>query len=229
MTTMRQIQQRLQALGHDPGPADNVGGPRTAAAMEAFLRTQGLPMTVTATRTELRATGPAQPFPGTARPPWVEKGLEVFGLHEKRDNARLRAWLLSDGHTLGDPAQLPWCGDYVETCIRLSLPDEPLRAALGQNPYWARNWMIFGRGLVDPCLWSVVVFARGAGGHVGFAVAQDDTHLHVLGGNQGDAVSIVRIQKSRLLAARWPLTTGWPQDPLPHRAPGDIPASVNEV
>jgi len=39
---------------------------------------------------------------------------------------------------------------------------------------------------------------------VGFYVGEDATHLHVLGGNQGDAVSITRIPKDRLSEMRWP-------------------------
>jgi hypothetical protein len=46
----------------------------------------------------------------------------------------------------------------------------------------------------------VLIFERGSGGHVGFAVGQDEKHFYVLGGNQSDAVTIARIAKSRLLA-----------------------------
>jgi hypothetical protein len=27
----------------------------------------------------------------------------------------------------------------------MALPDEPLLGALGTNPYWARNWLLFGQ------------------------------------------------------------------------------------
>jgi uncharacterized protein (TIGR02594 family) len=93
----------------------------------------------------------------------------------------------------------------VETYIRVALPDEPLLGALGVNPYWARNWLLFGRE-VKPTFGAVLVFSRGSGGHVGFAMGQDDTHFYVLGGNQSDAVTIAQIAKSRLLGARWPAT-----------------------
>lgn len=65
--SMVDIQRRLQALGHDPGPADGVGGPRTAAALEQMLRASGLPMRVTATRDMLTATGPAPAVPDLPR------------------------------------------------------------------------------------------------------------------------------------------------------------------
>jgi hypothetical protein len=51
----------------------------------------------------------------------------------------------------------------------------------------------------------VLVFQRPGGGHVGFYVGEDATAYHVLGGNQGDAVTIARIAKARCVARRWPL------------------------
>ncbi len=66
-------------------------------------------------------------------------------------------------------------------------------------------------------------------GQVGFALGQDNTHFHVLGGNQSDAVTIARIAKSRLLGARWPTT--WPPrlQRLPTMAPADLPTTNNEL
>jgi hypothetical protein len=48
----------------------------------------------------------------------------------------------------------------------------------------------------------VLVFERAGGGHVGMYVGEDAGAYHVLGGNQGDAVSIARIAKIRLFTAR---------------------------
>lgn len=54
-----------------------------------------------------------------------------------------------------------------------------------------------------PMLGDVLVFARGrVSGHVGVYVGEDATAYHVIGGNQGDSVSIKRIARSRLLGAR---------------------------
>jgi hypothetical protein len=39
-------------------------------------------------------------------------------------------WLKRGGRSLGDPSKNPWCGDFVETCIRIGLPDEQLFGAL---------------------------------------------------------------------------------------------------
>jgi uncharacterized protein (TIGR02594 family) len=136
-------------------------------------------------------------------------------------------WLKRDGRSLGDPSKNPWCGDLVETCIRVALPVEPLLGALGTNPYWARNWLLFGQE-VKQTPGAVLVFSRGSGGHVGFAMGQDDTHFYVLGGNQSDAVTIARIAKSRLLGARWPSTYPPRLQRLPTMKLGEFLATTNE-
>ena len=104
----------------------------------------------------------------------------------------------------------------------------PLLGALGSNPYWARNWLLFGRD-TKPVTGAVLIFERGSGGHVGFAVGQDDTHFFVLGGNQSDAVTVVRIAKSRLLGARWPATYPPRLQRLPTMKPGEFLATTNEI
>ena len=104
----------------------------------------------------------------------------------------------------------------------MGLPEETLLGALGTNPYWARNWLQFGLE-TKPVPGAVLIFERGSGGHVGFAVGQDDTHFFVLGGNQSDAVTIARIAKSRLLGARWPATYPPRLQRLPSMKPGELP------
>jgi uncharacterized protein (TIGR02594 family) len=160
-------------------------------------------------------------------PPWIVEGKKVFGLHESRNNAELRRWLVSDGKTLGDPKANPWCCDYVETAIKNTLPKEQFPNPLGQNLYWARNWIYFGVA-TQPCMWCVMVFSRDGGGHVGFAVGEDATDYYVLGGNQSDSVNIARISKSRLLGCRWPSTYKNPNVPLKAMSPQNIPKSTNE-
>ncbi len=159
--------------------------------------------------------------------PWITIAKSVFGLHEVRDNAKLRKFLISDNKTLGDPKALPWCGDFVETCIKKALPHEPFIGDLGKNPYWARNWTSFG-DKCNPCYGAVITFSRGSGGHVGFVVGEDASYYYVLGGNQGDTVSITRIAKSRCLGTNWPKTYKNPNKPLPKMKAGNIPVSTNE-
>lgn len=159
--------------------------------------------------------------------PWITEGKSVFGLHETTDNAKLKQWLRSDGKTLGDPKALPWCGDYCESAIKNSLPNEPFVGELAKNPYWARNWLYFGKE-TNPVYGCVVVFSRGNGGHVGFAVGEDSSDYYVLGGNQSNSVNISRISKSRLLGARWPASYKNPMIPLSKMNPNNIPKTTNE-
>jgi uncharacterized protein (TIGR02594 family) len=159
--------------------------------------------------------------------PWIVEGKKPFGWHETRDNAKLRAWLRSDGKTLGDPKALPWCGDYVETAIKNSIPNEPFPGDLGKNPYWARNWALLGVA-TPPVYGCILVFQRDGGGHVGFAVGEDATDYYVLGGNQSDSVNIARLAKTRMVASRWPATFKNPNRALPKLQPTNIPRTTNE-
>jgi uncharacterized protein (TIGR02594 family) len=159
--------------------------------------------------------------------PWIVEGKKVFGLHEINDNAKLKTWLRSDGKALGDPKALPWCGDYTETAIKNSLPDEPFTGAVGKNPYWARNWLKFGKP-TEPCYGAVIVFSRGKGGHVGFVVGEDETDYYVLGGNQGNSVNVVRISKDRFLGCTWPITYSGNKRPLPKMTPNNLPRTTDE-
>jgi uncharacterized protein (TIGR02594 family) len=159
--------------------------------------------------------------------PWIVEGKKVFGLHEARDKAKLTEWLKSDGQRLGDTEKMPWCGDYVETAIKNSLPNEPFTGALGKNPYWARNWLKFGEP-TGHCYGAIIVFARGTGGHVGFVVGEDDTDYYVLGGNQSNMVNITRISKDRYLGCRWPITYDGDKKLLPKMTAGNIPRTTNE-
>lgn len=209
---IRDIQRVLETLGHSPGVIDGLWGLRTAQALKSLLASNGH----AASRLP---TGPL---------PWIVEARSALGRHELRDRSWLMGWLKRDGRTLGDPSKTPWCGDFVETCIRVALPDEPLLGALGSNPYRARNWLLFGQE-VDPIPGAILVFARGSGGHVGFAHGQDDTHFHVLGGNQTDAVTIARIAKSRLLGARWPATVPPRIRHLPKMQPGESLTTTDEA
>lgn len=165
----------------------------------------------------------------TAKPqlPWLAEAAKVMGLHEIRDHARLSAWLKSDGKTLGNPAKLPWCGDFVDTALERALPDEPRPGPLGENPYWALNWAHLGV-TCSPLYGAVAAFKRPSGGHVGFLVGEDATHYLVRGGNQGNTVSDTWIAKSRCQAIRWPSTYPNPRAPLP-KLKRNGPVSTNEA
>lgn len=222
----RWVQARLKVLGFDPGPIDGVRGPRTDAAVVAFKRSIGLrarpyigPLTLVALR-------PAVPQSEQVSLPWMVEASAIRGLHEQRDNSRLRGWFDKSVAWI-DPRETPWCGAFVATCHRKAAPG----IVLPDNPLGARQWRNFGEEC-EPVFGATLVFWRISKshwvGHVGFYHGEDDTHYHVLGGNQANAVTVTRIRKDRLLASRWPVDV-----PVTGRrifvTPAGVPISTNEA
>lgn len=219
---MNEIQLRLTAIGVLPAPAnraaviafqkahtltaDGIIGPKTIKeAVKVFQRHKGLqvdgiagPKTLAALKIAATAV---KAVPGVTIPSlaWMDIALSKIGLHEVTNNKSLADFLRSDGSYLGDPAKLPWCGDFVETSLRLAIPGLKVPA----NPYWALNWASWGES-VEPSYGAVLAFSRDGGGHVGFYVGENSTSYLVLGGNQSNKVSKALVKKSQLKGSRLP-------------------------
>jgi uncharacterized protein (TIGR02594 family) len=98
------------------------------------------------------------------------------------------------------PDETPWCAAFVGSCLMEA--GLPSTGALN-----ARSYLNYGRPLDEPCVGCIVVFARGRSswqGHVGFVARIEGASLLVLGGNQGNSVSVVRFRASTALGFRWP-------------------------
>jgi uncharacterized protein (TIGR02594 family) len=199
-----QVQTRLKDLGFDPGPIDGVMGDRTSSAIIAFKRSKGLnPRPYVGGETWKLLMQPELFTASAEELPWIAEAKRVLKLHEVYDNVQLRKWLGSDGFALGDPSKLPWCGDFVETSIRLSLRDEAIPA----NPYWALNWRNFGVA-TKATYGAIASVSRKGGGHVCFIVGEDSSRYFCLGGNQANRVSVAPMDKGRFdpESFRWPKT-----------------------
>lgn len=85
----------------------------------------------------------------------------------------------------------------------------------------ARSYMKWGKPLTIPAVGCIVVFWRGSpdgwAGHVGFVAGRDKKgNLMVIGGNQGDKVSLAAFDVKRVLGYRWPKDMVRPfVEPLP--------------
>lgn len=93
----------------------------------------------------------------------------------------------------------PWCGLLVAVCMKEAGMPYP------QAFYRAKSWLDYGRKLNSPCLGAIVIFDRKGGGHVGFIIGLDHANrLLVLGGNQGNKVSVMAFERSRVIGYRLP-------------------------
>lgn len=132
----------------------------------------------------------------------IEEGLKLYGIKEipgPKNAPEIMAWAKVLGLEKVYRADLtPWCGLFAAYVMHLC--DWPVVT----DPLWALNWAKFGDKSVEPGLGDVLVYQRAGGGHVGFYVGEDAEAYHTLGGNEGDAVSIIRILKKRMVAARRP-------------------------
>lgn len=160
-------------------------------------------------------------------PHWLREAREYLGQRELAGAPTapfIARWLQQLGAWWRDD-ETPWCGTAVAAWM----------TACGIKPakawYRAKAWLDWGYDIGAPVVGAVVVFERQGGGHVGLIVGKDRSgRLLVLGGNQGNAVSISPFDMSRVLGYRWPsdqlalLQLG----PLPVSSAAG-PASVNEA
>lgn len=208
MTFEAWLQTRLVAYGAKID-IDGEWGRNSINALKSFQALRGLPVTGVAdlsTVEALRAipTSWSEPPPVTpteTMPPWMAEMRRKSGLHEVRDNSVLSDWLRSFGRYLGNPKDLPWCGDAVETCIAKTLPAEPLPS----NPFFAQAWAKFGRDVGSPIVGSIgVIRWTSSSGHVGIVAGISGDRVNLLGGNQSNAINVSNFPRSKFIAFRWP-------------------------
>lgn len=164
-------------------------------------------------------------------PVWLTTARANIGVREipgARHNPTIMGWIRALGSRLGVTVrddETPWCGTFAAWCMTqadLTPPKIAVRAS---------SWGTWGRELLNPRTGCVLVFRRSGGGHVGFYVGEDRTHYHVLGGNQGNAVSVMRLEKARLIdgGMRWPFGVPLPVAKRTWLRADGSPASGNEA
>lgn len=146
------------------------------------------------------------------QPEWMAAAWSELGQREvagRADNARIRAFFRDVGQPASLHDEAAWCAAFVGACLE--------RAGLASTrSLMARSYLRWGAGLDEGRTGAIAVLSRGsdpAAGHVGFLLGETSSHVMLLGGNQGDAVSVAAFPKTRLLGLRWP------QSDLEHSAP----------
>lgn len=170
-------------------------------------------------------------------PRTIQEGLKLLGTREvvgKGSNKTIIEWRdeLNAAAGVNPLAQkivgygdddIPWCGLFAAIIAFRS------GKAVVASPLWARNWAKFGVKTAHAALGDVLVFVRNGGGHVGFYVGEDATAYHVLGGNQSNAVTVMRIAKERCIAVRRPAYNNTPASVKPYKVAAKGGLSRNEA
>jgi len=140
--------------------------------------------------------------PSTAGTPY-ELAQSYVGTREipgAEDNPLIVSWLRMAEPWVSDD-ETAWCSAFVGAMAELTGYETTGKLN-------ARSWLEAGDGieLRDARPGDVAVFWRSSPaswkGHVGFFVEQDGDKIKVLGGNQGNKVSIASYPRTRLLGVR---------------------------
>lgn len=141
----------------------------------------------------------------------IDLAASAIGLNEADKKAALSDYLSTGGANL-DPAVTAWCAAFVNATLQQSGME-------GTGSNMARSYLDWGQPVDQPQRGDVAVFSRGDPngpyGHVGFFEGYNpDGTIRVLGGNQGDSVSIANYSPNALLGFRRGETGQQPQNAL---------------
>lgn len=149
---------------------------------------------------------PEKPAKPKGEPKWLTLARAELGVREgagAANNPRVLEYYEDAGHAEVDHDDVAWCAAFVGAMLkRAGLPHSGSLAA--------RSYLTWGKAVAKPYPGCVAVFKRGKGwqGHVAFYLSQGSKGITILGGNQGDAVSVMTMKPSDLLGYREPVTVG---------------------
>lgn len=149
---------------------------------------------------------PEKPAKPKGEPKWLTLARAEVGVKEgmgPKNNPRVIAYYADAGHEEVEHDDVAWCAAFVGAMLkRAGLPHSGSLAA--------RSYLTWGKAVAKPYPGCVAVFKRGKSwqGHVAFYLSQGSKGITILGGNQGDAVSIMTMKPSDLLGYREPVTVG---------------------
>jgi uncharacterized protein (TIGR02594 family) len=166
------------------------------------------------------------------QPRWLDFAWGDLGIAEiagSRHNTRVVRYYAEVGHTEVSDDEVAWCAAFLGACLERS-------GIRSTRSLMARSYLAWGQPASEPRIGAIAVLSRGFDprlGHVGFLVGSTAADIILLGGNQGDAVSVQAFPRSRLLGLRWPTgAAGEPASPvIPDVAPATSrdPAPISDL
>lgn len=145
-------------------------------------------------------------------PRWLTEARKYIGTKEipgVKHEPRILSWwkAIKRGGIKTD--EVPWCAAFVGAMLEES-------GVVSSRYESAASYLQWGVRIDSPSLGCIVIFNRNGGGHVGFVVGKDSGgRLMVLGGNQGNAVTIAPFDMARVAGYRWPPPGAATHEPLP--------------
>jgi len=150
-------------------------------------------------------------------PTWTQEGLKYLGQREipgvQHSGFVLSLWRAIKRGGIKDD-ETPWCSAYVGAMLEAV-------GIVSTRFEGAKSYLDYGIRLDKPYPGCIAVIERPGGWHVGFVLGMatnarpGDPALALLGGNQGNAVSVISVPLSSIKALRWP-----PRQPLPSTTMG---------
>ena len=203
---IREAQRILKLTGFYAGDIDGDFGDGSLGAVEKLAVKAGFKTTASPSAT-----------PSGVKPlAWIVEATKHIGLKEisgPKHNQTILQWVKNLGGWFTDD-ETPWCGTFIAQCLK--------EAGRGVPKHWYRAlaYESYGTRLAKPAYGCIGVMSRTGGGHVTFIVGEtkDSKYLVGLGGNQSNAVNLMKFEKSRFTAFVWPTyDNGVASSPYPDR------------
>lgn len=189
---MFRVQKELTISGYECGRIDGFYGPRTEAAFSRWYYANKCGCIL-------------RPFfIPPPKPEWLRRAEAFLGVEEisgAGSNPIIAGFFKRTVQkALSD--DIAWCAAFVCAALEACGIESP-------KSLLARSFTKWGVTLDNPQVGCIAVFYRGSRsgwkGHVGIVVGQTlDGKLAILGGNQGDMVTIRAYSTKRLLCYKWP-------------------------
>lgn len=142
-------------------------------------------------------------------PKWTNIARSMIGTTEgagAKNNPIVVSMYALSGHPEVKADSTPWCAAFVGYCLK--------KAGLrNTGTLWALHYATYGQKLKAPVIGAIATKKRDGGGHVFFVVDFDNTYVWGLGGNQRDAVNVMRYRRDELVSYNWPDGIALPKDP----------------